>query len=416
MFTVAMGAGDPNRRNALEGLTVLELGEFVAAPYCGKLLADMGARVIKIEPPGRGDYARSYGPFENDLPDSERSGLFLFLNTNKESVTLNLDTAAGVRLLHELLTRADVLIVHAQPAQLQRLGLSAAALREQYPRLVATLISPFGQTGPLSDWRGDAMIASHASGAAYINPAEGVADLESEPPLKAPGQFADLTSGLIAAIDTMAAVVGQKRSGEGARIDLSEQEALATTVRTELAAFTYEKALPGRIKVRKRSGGMLYRCKDGYIVMSGTGEGFWPGLVKMMGSPAWTQEEWCKDGIARNQNIERVNAAITEWTSLHTPEEVETAALAHRVPCSVVRNVGDMTHDEQLAARGFFVTADHPRAGTLTYPGAPYKHSATPWSLRSSAPLLGQHNEAVYCGLLGYQRADLVRMRQAGII
>lgn len=416
MSNVATGAGDLKRRRALEGLTVVELGEFVAAPYCGKLLADMGARVIKVEPAGRGDYARSYGPFAGDRPDPEKSGLFLFLNTNKQSITLNLETAAAVRLLHEILQRADVLIAHCPPARLETLGLSATNLREKYPALVATLISPFGQSGPLRHWRGDAMIASHSSGAAYINPAEGVADLETEPPLKAPGQFADLTTGLIAAIDTLTAVIAKKRSGEGTRVDLSEQEALATTVRTELAAFTYEKALPGRIKVRKRSGGMLYACKDGYVVMSGTGEGFWPGLVKMMGSPEWTKEEWCKDGISRNQNVERVNARITEWTSQHTPEEVERAAYEHRVPCSAVRNVGDLTRDEQLAAREFFVTAEHPRAGTIAYPGAPYKLSATPWQLREPAPLLGEHNEAVFCDLLGYARADLVRMRRAGII
>jgi CoA:oxalate CoA-transferase len=403
-------------RRALEGLKVVELGEFVAAPYCGKLLADMGAQVIKVEPAGRGDYARSHGPFPDDLPDPEKSGLFLFLNTNKQSITLNLQSPAGVRLLHELIQKADVLIAHRRPSELQQLGLSAAELKERYPHLVATLIAPFGQTGPLSEWRGDALIASHSSGSAYINPAEGVADLESEPPLKAPGQFVDLTSGLIAAIDTMSAVIAKKRYGAGARIDLSEQEAIATTVRTELAAYTYEKALPGRIKVRKRSGGMLYACKGGYVVMSGTGEGFWPGLVKMMGSPEWTKEEWCKDGISRNQNIERVNAGITEWSSQLSPFDVERAAIEHRVPCAVVRNVSDLANDEQLAARGFFVTADHPRAGKLTYLGAPYKLSETPWQLRSTAPLLGEHNEAVYCGELGYSREDLVRMRRAGII
>ena len=414
--TEPTGTVEGRTRTALEGLVVVEHGEFVAAPYCGKMLADMGARVIKVERPGHGDYARSWGPFPQDTVDPEASGLFLFLNTNKQSITLDVRTAAGARIFRELLRHADVLIDHHSPAELKSLGLDAQSLRELYPQLLITSIAPFGQTGPQRDWRGNALITSHASTAAYINPAEGVADLRNEPPLKAPGHLEDLTTGLIAAINTLGAVIGRKTTGKGVQIDLSEQEAIATTVRTELAAFTYEKAMPGRMKARKRSGGMLYKCRIGYVVMSGTGDGFWPGLVKMMGSPAWTQEEWCKDGISRNQNVERVNAAITEWTSLHSADDVERAAIEHRVPCAPVRTVADMAADTQLAAREFFVEKDHPVAGKLKYPGAPYKFSATPWSMRTPAPLLGEHNEAVLCDLLGYTKAELVRMRRAGVI
>ena len=399
----------------LSRLKVVEFGDFVAAPYCGKLIADLGADVVKIERPGVGDPARAHGPFPDDLPDAEKSGLFLYLNTNKRSVTLDVSTPTGTAIFKRLIAGADLLIEAQSKAESERLGLGAAQLAVQAPSLVSVSISAFGRVGPSSEHRGSGLIAAHAGGAAYMNPAEGVQNL-IEPPLAPPGHFADFTSGLTAALGALGAVIAACRFGGGQHVDISEQEALASIVRTELAAYAVEEALPGRMAVRKRSGGMLYRCQEGYVVMSGTGDGFWPSLVKMMGAPAWTSEEWCATNIARNKNVERVNAAIETWTGALTAEAVEVAAIAARVPCACVRTVAALGEDDQLRRREFFVQTDHVRVGTLPMVGAPYKLSKTPWRLRRPAPLLGQHNEEIFCGRLGYSRADLVRLRQMAVI
>lgn len=399
---------------ALAGIRVLEVGGSVAAAYCSKLLADMGAEVIKIEPVGSGDPIRRQGPFKNDLPDNEAGGLHLFLNRNKRSVTLNLGQAAGRRLLREIAGQAQLLI-DASPLS-ETPAIDHDALMAADPRLVIVSITPFGRNGPFALYAGGTLIGSHGSGIAYMNPAEGVADLAAEPPLQAPGEFADYTVGITAALACLSAILSVENGQGGTLVDVSEQEALASTVRTEMAAFTYEKDQPGRLKMRKRSGGMLYPCADGHVVMSGTGDGFWPALVKMMGEPDWTREEWCKDSVSRHTNIERVNAGIGAWSSRHSTREVDRLATEMRVPCGIVQTVAALDRDEQLAERDFFITVPHPTGGELRLPGPPYKLSSTPWASDRDAPRLGEHNEAIYCGELGYDRATLVRMRQSDVI
>ena len=160
-------------REALSGLKVLEYGEFICAPYCGKLLADLGAEVIKVEPPGLGDKARHWGPFPQDLPHPEKSGLFLYLNTNKLGVTLNLESAAGIKIFTELVKQVDVLVENNPPKEMEWLGLDYESLHQINPRLVVTSITPFGQTGPYHDYKGCDLISFHMSGEAYVNPAGG---------------------------------------------------------------------------------------------------------------------------------------------------------------------------------------------------------------------------------------------------
>jgi CoA:oxalate CoA-transferase len=410
-------------KEALSGLKVVEYSQFVSGPYCGKLLADLGAEVIKVEEPGLGDKARSWGPFPKDTPHPEKSGLFLFLNTNKLGVTLNLRTAMGVKIFRELAKRVDVVVASNPPQEMKRLGLDYESLHKINPGLVMTSITPFGQTGPYRDYKGCDLITFNMSGEAYINPAEGVDDIEQKPPLKGPMHAGDFATGLTGAIGTISAVIARMTSGLGQQVDLSQQEALASTVRTELFSYLYEGIPPSREKSKiGRRGAMttLFRCKDGHIMISAIGGGgafsFWPALVGMMGNPGWTKEEWCQDDVKRRENLEKINQKIAEWMGEHTIVEISEAVIATRIPYSPVRTVRDLVSDEQLAARDFFVEIDHPYTGKLKYPGAPYKLSATPWIVKRPAPLLGEHNEQIYCQMLGYTRQDLVKMRQAGVV
>jgi crotonobetainyl-CoA:carnitine CoA-transferase CaiB-like acyl-CoA transferase len=277
-----------------------------------------------------------------------------------------------------------------------------------------TSITPFGQTGPFKNYKGNDLISAHASSEAFGNPDEGVKDPAAFPPLKVANHAADFMSGLAAAACTLGALVGRRNTGLGQHIDLSKQEALASITRQQLAYYSVMEEIPSREFGRKKFGGFLYRCKDGYVVI-------WIGphyhlVVKMMGDPDWSKEEMFANPLMRGNYIVELNQLITAWTIEHTAEEVNSLALAHGVPCSLVRSVKDLVGDEQLAFRDFWRVIDHPIAGKIKYPGAPFRLSATPALIERPAPLLGEHNEMVLCDMLNYSREQLVRMRQGGII
>ncbi len=402
------------KRQALSDLKVVELSDFVSGPYCGKLLSNSGAEVIKVEKPGLGDKARSWGPFPGDLPNLEKSGLFLFLNTNKRSVTLNLETAAGLKMFIELLKWADVLIEDHPAKEMNRLGLSYNKIKKLNSKLVVTSISAFGKTGPFKNYKGNDLVATHSSSEAFGNPDEGVKDPPTHPPLKVANHAADFMSGLTAAACTMGAIIAKEKSGRGQQIDLSQQEAVASIGRQQLAYYAVVGETPSREFGRKKFGGFLYPSKDGYVVIW-IGPHY-PKVVEMMGNPGWAQEELFANPLTRNNYIGELNQLISLWTVQYTSEEINNMALKIGVPCSLVRNVKDLVTDEQLEYRKFWQEIEHPVAGKIKYPGAPYKLSATPAGIERPAPMLGQHNEEVFCGMLGYSREDLVRMRQGGII
>jgi CoA:oxalate CoA-transferase len=401
-------------RQALSGLKVLELSEFISGPYCGKLMGYMGAEVIKVEKPGSGDKSRSWGPFPENLPHPERSGLFMFLNANKYSATLNIDTAAGLKIFKELLKWADVLIEDNSPRRMSGLGLSYSEIKKLNPSLVMTSITPFGQTGPFKDYKGNDLIASHSGAEAFGNPDEGVKDPENQPPLKGANHAADFMIGITATACTLGAAIAQCKTGSGQHIDLSQQEAVASICRQQLAYYAVQGETPSREFGRKKFGGFLYPCKDGYVVI-------WIGphynlVVKMMGNPDWADEEMFANPLLRNQYIVELNQLISVWTMEYTAEEINNMALAHGVPCSLVRSVNDLVDDEQLDFRKFWKGMEYPGLGPQKFPGPPFKLSATPGTVERPAPQLGEHNEKVYCRMLGYSREDLVRMRQGGII
>jgi len=401
-------------RQILSGIKILEFSDFVSGPYCGKLLSNMGAEVMKVEKPGLGDKARSWGPFPHDLPHLEKSGLFLFLNTNKNGITLDLETAAGKKIFNQLLNWADVLIEDHPPKELSRLGLSFNKLHKQYPSLIVTSITAFGQTGPFKDFKGCDLIACHSGGEAFGNPDEGVCDPDKLPPLKVAYHAADMMAGTTAAVCTLGGIISRQKNGKGMHIDLSQQEAIASTGRQQLAYYAVQGLVPSREWGRKKFGGFLYRCKNGYIVM-------WIGphynrVMKMMGDPEWSKEELFANPLLRNDYIVELNQLITVWTMEHTIEEINSMAVEHGVPCSMVRPVNNLVNDEQLASRDFWQEIDHPVAGKIKYPGQPFKTNINQGKIERPAPLLGEHNENIFCGLLGYSRQDLMKMRQAGVI
>lgn len=401
----------------LAGLKVVEWSEFISGPYCGKLLADLGAEVVKVERAGCGDKARSHGPFPQDVPDPERSGTFLVLNANKLGVTLNVRSSAGAHIFMRLIEQADVLIENHPPQMVEELGFTFDRLRELNPRLVMTSISPFGQTGPYRDYRSCDFVSFHASGMAYLNPSNGVDDLEGQPPLMGPPHQGDLVAGLTAALATMSAVLACRFGGGSQHVDVSQQEALASIARHQIGNYTVEDVPWIRSKQERPTAvSEIYHCKDGLVYLICGHERAWERWVEAMGNPDWAMSELFQDAAMRRENWDAGKALIEDWTLEHTVDEVVRLAEGARIPCRPMNTVRELLGSELMAAREYFLEFDHPRAGKLKYPGAPYKLSATPWSVNRSAPLLGEHNEEVYCGRLGYTRQELVTLRAQGVI
>ena len=404
-----------NNNGALAGLKVLEYGEFVSAPYCGKLMADLGADVIKVEKPGVGDRAREYGPFPQDIPHPEKSGLFLYLNTNKRGVTLNLKTAVGRKVFKELAKWADVIIENTPISDLKKLGLDYETLHEINPALVVTSITYFGHTGPYRDFKGCDLINNHVSVEAFLNPAYEVYDTNLNPPLKLPGHSGDFLSGLLASICTMSAVFAQKVSGAGQHIDLSQQEAVASIVCHEVGDYYDAGITYLRDRKYRWEDSPKYPCKDGFIMMNIPFQ-FWEGVIKMMDSPEWAQNPAYKTPVGLHEHQKEIQPQLVAWFKQHACADVVKRAQAQRLDISIVHSAKELAENKTFEARGFMVELEHPVAGKLKFPGAPCKFSATPAQTPRAAPLLGQHNSEVYCGRLGYSNEKLEKMQQAGTI
>lgn len=399
------------RTGPLHGIRVIECGHMVGAAYAAKLMADLGAEVIKIEEPG-GDEARRRGPYPGHVPHPEKSGTFLYLNTNKLGVTLNLRTAKGQELLQRLIQNADLLIHNYPPAQMPALGLDYTALRRLNPRLVMTSISPFGQTGPNRDLHAHDLTMWAAGGTVYLSGASGRPDL---PPLKAFGQQAGFQAGVNAAVGSLGALFSRLSRGQGQHVDVSVQECLVAILENNYISWPYSQSVASRLGFRLIPQD-VFQCRDGYIYVLAVEEHQWKNAVELMGNPEWAAADIFQDFLSRSANWDALKPLLEDWVQDKSVQELYHAAQARRVPFAPVSTMGDLLASAHLNARGFFAEVAHPEAGTLRYPGAPYRFSASPWTLRLPAPCLGQHNEEIYGGQLGLSQQELRELQAAGVI
>ncbi len=401
---------------ALAGVKVVELGDFISAPFCTKLMADLGAEVIKVERPKVGDEARRFGPFPGDVPHLEKSGLFLYLNGNKLSVTLNPSTATGADIVKALVAGADVLVENQQPGVLESLGLNFRRLRRVNPRLVYTSVSALGRTGPYRNYKGYDLHGWHGSGVAH----RWLGDPDKEP-LRGAWYHADHWGAISAATATMIALAARDLTGEGQHVDVAEAEVLAMMIlgyqRITLYHLTGEHtARSGDVAIGGAPVGLL-PAKDGYFYLMALEDHHWKGTIKAMGSP-----DWAKDPLFNVPSWERaqysdiISELMEPWLKERTKEELFTAFQAERVPAGPLYDAKEVAGHPHLRARGFYSQMEHPIAGRVTVPGRPYVLSETPWSLRRPAPTLGQHNQLIFGGRLGFSNVDLTDMRRTGII
>ncbi|HEY1075119.1 MAG TPA: CoA transferase [Fontimonas sp.] len=376
--------------SALQSIRVLELAESVSGEYCGKLLADFGAQIVKVEKPGVGSPTRRLGPFAPGASEPEHSGLFAYLNTNKQSVALDLDSAAGAATLQRLLEKVDVVIDDHAPGWLADHGLDPERLRSD---LVLCSITPFGQSPPEDRRHAEDLTVFHSSGWGYHTPS-GAAD--TQPPLKGPGRFlASYEAGLDAALCIVASVYEREESKLGRFIDISRRDVLASRVDYVLGQMA-----AGDMDVSTRRTAFdlfgpagIFACRDGYAYIWMSAPGHWDGLRQLLGDPAW-MNEFPERWLERECTPERVAQCrrhIADWLKTQDKDEVSAAAQKLGLTLVAVNSARDLQASPQYAYRGFFSELTHPRGGTHRYPTVPYRLSATPAQLRSAAPLLGQH-------------------------
>ncbi|MCZ7526902.1 MAG: CoA transferase [Acidimicrobiia bacterium] len=400
---------------ALAGIRVVELGQLVSAPYCAKLLADYGADVVKVELPPDGDTARRWGPFPGDVPDPERSGLYQLLNTNKRGVTLDVTTEAGRELFLRLLENADVLVENNPPAWMRQRKLDYASIAGAHPSLVMISITPFGQTGPYRDWNGCDLNAFHLSAAGHR-----YCGRPGEAPLQHGTFSADFYGATTAATWGLAATIGRGRVGGGQLVDVSCAEAIAATFvgGQNIGGYAQDGVYDRRtgVSMGLAAPAAILPCKDGHVWMLVLEPGQWDGLVKVMGNPEWAQPEMFRDMFVRGENKDLIHAMTEEWTKQHTKAELQDMCQAEGVPTTAVYTVAEAAEHPHLRERGYIAEVEHPVLGPLRTLGAPAMLTGTPGGPRTAAPLLGQHNEAVFGDELGLDAGEIERLRAGGVI
>jgi crotonobetainyl-CoA:carnitine CoA-transferase CaiB-like acyl-CoA transferase len=396
----------------LTGLKVVECGNLVSAPYLGKLLADLGAEVIKVEEPG-GDLARKRGPFPGDTPHPEKSGLFLYLNTNKLDVTLNLREPKGHALLQSLCAQADILIHNYRPSEMTNLGLDFERLQRANPGLIMTTISYFGCTGPYRDYHASELTGTNAGGWAFLSP--GASDYPELPPLKAFGHQADFQGGVHGAVATLGAYYHKCLTGEGQHVDVSIQECIAAILEMNFVHYTYGNKETSRLGRRSIFPWCMLDCQDGKIFVINVEEDQWQRLVELMGNPEWASLDIFKDRVTRGQNYDALLPFLQEWAANWKVMDLYRAGQERRICFAPVNTMADLFASAHLKAREFFVQISHQVAGTFTYPGAPFKVSEGGWAIRRPAPTLGQHNAEVY-GKLGMSQTEIENLKRQGVI
>ena len=394
----------------LEGLKVLDLGHWVAGPYATRLMATQGAEVIKIERPNGGDPARRIGPFADGVPDANSGALHLYLNPSKKSVTLDIRTETGKRILRELVEWAEVVVENFHPRVMPALGLDYDGLSALKPSLVMASISNFGQTGPYRDYLAQEINLYAAGGLMYIT---GDSDRE---PLQMAARLAQYGAGQNAFAGTLSALWHRDSTGEGQHVDVAVSEYLATILENALSMYSYAGANFQRTGNRGygRAAWGPYPCRNGYVGVIAGPDHKWPEMSELMGIPELSDPKF-DDRAGRGANADELDSLMLPWLMAHDKHEIFELAQNRGLAFSYVATPEDILGWEHLESRGYFEELEHVDGVSYRYPSGPFRTEGMSWRLEP-APALGAHNHEVICGLLGYSKSDLIRLRGMRVI
>ena len=390
----------------LKGLRVVEMGQLIAGPFCGQLLGDMGAEVIKIEPPITGDPMRAWGRGDYPL-------WWEVVARNKKSVSADLRVAEGQDLARRLIAKADILIENFRPGTLEKWNLSPESLMKEHPGLIIVRVSGYGQTGPYSDRAGFGGIGEAMGGWRYI-----VGD-----PDRAPSRMGisigDSLAATYGCLGALAALRHRDQTGQGQVVDSSLYEAVLQVMESMVPDYS----VTGYI--RERSGSFLpgiapsnvYKCSDGEYLIGANQDTVFGRLCEAMERPELAKDPRYIDHISRGKNQLELDALVEDWTKTLTVDELEAKMIKAGVPAGKIYRAPEMLADPHFAAREAIIDVEHPRWGTLKMQNVFPKLSATPGVVRSIAPqIVGQDNDEIYSSVLGLSPADLADLKTRGLI
>ncbi|MGB6206952.1 CoA transferase, partial [Mycobacterium sp.] len=387
--------------SALSGIRIVELAESVAGEYCGKLLADFGAEVIKIERPHRGSPTRAMAPIIGDDGSPERSALFAYLNTNKRSVVLDVSSPDEIETLHKIVATANAVVDDHAPPWAESVGLSASDIARRHPAVVFCSITPYGAQAPPEFQNSKSINVFNSSGWGYHTPSN--AD-PTKPPLKGPGRFvADYEAGLDAALCVAASLFRQLHSGAGQFIDVSQQAVLASRADSVLGRFITGEIAPqnSRADYDQQGPASFFACADGFVYLYMTSRKHWASLKELMGQPKWLDafdDDWLEFSVTP-EKVASFKDGFAKWVADWRKDAVAEEAQRLGVALVPVKSAADLKTSPQYLYRGFFQDVTHPVLGTAAYPGVPYLMTASPVCIATAAPSLGQHTGEVMAGI-----------------
>ncbi len=413
------------RKKGIEACRVLDLTDEKGL-ICGKVLADLGAEVIKVERPG-GDAARNIGPFYHDIPDPEKSLYWFAFNTGKKSISLDIETVDGRDLFKRLTKTADFVIESFPPGYMEKLGLGYAALSEINPGIIMTSITPFGQSGPYAQFKGPDMVVMAMGGVMYLY---GEPDRE---PIRISLPQAYLQAGTEAAVGSIIAHYYRETTGEGQHVDVSAQECVTLEMFNAPQFWDINRINLKRQGAWRQYGPhrveSLYPCKDGYIqysILGGrSGAESQRAMVDWMNSEGMVVPDWVKEfewesfdaGHYDPEIAAKLTPLFKGFLMTKTKAELFEQCIKRRLLLGPVSNIQDLTKNPQLTARDFWVEIDHPELGVvISYPGPPCKSNETPWKVGRRAPFVGEHNSEIYEDELGLSKKEFVILKGAGVI
>ena len=396
------------QHGALSDLRVLELGTLLAGPFCGQLLGDMGAEVIKIEAPNQGDPMRVWGRQKHGDP----SLWWPVIARNKKAITLDLRQTAGQDILKELIAKSDFLLENFRPGTMEKWGLDYATLASINPRLIMIRVSGYGQTGPYAHRAGFGAVGEAMGGLRYV-----VGD-PSTPPSRVGISIGDSLAATFACLGALSALHYRERTGRGQVVDSAIYEAVLAMM--ESLITEYDKTG----YVRERTGAILpnvapsnvYPTAEGWVLIAANQDTVFRRLCEAMGQPELAQRPEYANHQARGAHQRELDELIARWTAGLATERVLELMDRHGVPAGLIYRPPDMLKDPQFAARQAIVSVKHPAYGELKMQNVAPKLSTTPGGIRSAAPELGQHNEEIYRGLLGYPSDRIAALAAQGVI
>ena len=393
---------------ALENLTVLDLTRVVAGPYAGALLGDLGANVIKIEIPGRGDDARGYGPYENG-----ESMYYANLNRNKRGITLNMKSEKGKEAFLKLVEKADILIENFRPGVMDKLGLGYDRLKEINPRLIYGAVSGFGSYGPYAMRPGYDIVSQAMGGLMSVTGAKG------GEPTRSGTAMGDILGGMNLVIGVLAAVNYRNMTGKGQRVDISLVDSVVASLENAYVRYFKSHELPVRNGNAYASIAPYdaYHAKDGYVIIACGNQKLYEKFCNEVVNMPWmiTDERFLTVPL-RVENNEIQKKYIEEWTTQYTVDEVVDIVLSHGIPAGPIYNVKQITEDHHIAeVREMFIDIDHPIIGKMTVNGCPVKLMDAMPRINRPGPTLGQHNEEIYKAI-GYTDDELEEMKKENVI